>query len=310
MKDTLFCVGSVLVSLLLATISLRYVTHTWLLAFVYSFQAHFALAAVLATLVLLAIKRHWFAYLLLAVAVFLLGHGLFMLKAFEAAPASAATQPVLRLMSFNIKNDNLSNGARIADAVIASDADIVNILEAEPLRPEIPRLSQAYPYRIGCGTGTDGCDTLVLSKRPFLTQSVSSIGDLWPNRLIQTAIDVDGTKINFASVHLAKPYFDDFQLDELTDLRKIVAETDGPLLLAGDFNSAIIDPHIQRFMRATGFNTVFPEPATWPIRAGAFGIAIDHVLVRPPLRLTSVTRMDDSIGSNHFGLMAEIAIER
>lgn len=310
MKDTLFCVGSVLVSLLLAAISLRYVTHTWLLAFVYSFQVHFALVALLGALLLLLLKRHWFAYVLIGSAVFLFGHGIFMLKAFEAAPATAATHPTFRLVSFNIENFNFENGSHIADAVIASGADVVNILEAEPLVPEMPRLTQAYPYQIGCGVGTDGCDTLVLSKRPFAETSVSSIGDLWPNRLVKSAIDVDGTRITFVSVHLAKPYFDDFQVNELVDLRGAVAAIKGPLVLAGDFNSAIIDPHIQRFVGAAGLNTVFPEPATWPIKAGRFGIAIDHVLARAPLRLTSVERMEDSIGSNHFGLVAEIALDR
>lgn len=310
MRDTLFCVGSVLVSLLLAAISLRYVTHTWLLAFIYSFQVHFALIAIAASLLLLVVKRHWYAYVLVTIAVVLLGHGILMLKASEASPAASASQPLLRLMSFNIENDNFENGSRIADAVLASGADIVNILESEPVKPEIARMSATYPYHIGCGAGTVGCDTLILSKRPFLEQSVKSIGDLWPDRLVRVAIDVDGTRVNFISVHLAKPYFDDFQVEELGDLRDIVAATDGPLVIAGDFNSAIIDPHIQRFVRTTGMNTVFPEPATWPIQAGHLGIAIDHVLARPPLRLTSVAQIADSAGSNHYGLMAEIAVDR
>jgi endonuclease/exonuclease/phosphatase (EEP) superfamily protein YafD len=310
MRDTLFCVGSVLVSLLLAAISLRYVTHTWLLALIYSFQAHFALAALAASVILLLVKRHWYAYGLVTVAVMLLGHGILMLKAFEAAPATAASQPVLRLMSFNIENDNFENGSRIADAVLASGADIVNILEAVPLKPEIARLSETYPYHIGCGTGTSGCDTLVLSKRPFLDQSVKSIGDMWPDRLVHVAIDFDGTRVEFVSIHLAKPYFDDFQVDELVDLKGVVADIKGPLLLAGDFNSAIIDPHIQDFVRASGLNTVFPEPSTWPIKAGKLGIAIDHVLARPPLRLISVKQIANNNGSNHFGLMAEISVDR
>ncbi len=307
MRHTLFCVGSVLVSLLLAAISLRYLTHTWLLAFVYSFQVHFALSALAASLVLMTIRRHWYAYLLVTVSVVLAGHGVLMLKEFEAAPT--ATRPLLRLMSFNIENDNFENSRRIAEAVIASGADIVNILEAGPLLQELPLLSATYPYRIGCGVGTPGCDTLVLSRRPFIEQGVSTLGDLWSDRLVQVTIDVDGTPVHLASVHLAKPYFDDFQVDELWDLRGIVKKLDGPLVVAGDFNSAIIDPHIQDFVRATGLHTVFPEPATWPTRAGKLGIAIDHVLVRPPLRLVSVKQIEDNAGSNHYGLMAEIAID-
>ncbi|WP_026282790.1 endonuclease/exonuclease/phosphatase family protein [Rhizobium sp. 2MFCol3.1] len=310
MRHTLFCVGSVLVSLLLAAISLRYVTHTWLLAFVYSFQVHFALAALAASLVLILIRRHWYAYLLVTVSVLLAGHGVLMLKEFEATPPATASRPLLRLMSFNIENNNFQNSRRIAETVMASGADVVTILESAPLLPELPRISATYPYRIGCSVGTPGCDTLVLSKRPFIDQAVRTLGDLWPNRLAQVTIDVEGTPVHLASVHLAKPYFDDFQLDELWDLRGIVKKVDGPLVVAGDFNSAIIDPHIQDFVRATGLNTVFPEPATWPTQAGKFGISIDHILTRPPLRLVSVKQITDSAGSNHYGLMAEIAIDR
>jgi len=310
MKDTLFCIASVLLSLLLALMSLRYVTHVWLLAFVYSFQIHFALAAVAGCLILLVLKRHWYAYLLLTIAVILLGHGVIMLREFAATPASTETRPSFKLMSFNIEHENFANAGRIADFIIASNADVVNVLEAAPLRPHIARLAATYPYHIGCGAETNECDTLVLSKRPFVDKKVSSLGDLWRNRLTRSAIDFDGTKINFLAAHLAKPYFDDFLTDELFDLRSMASAIDGPLVLAGDFNSAIIDPRIQRFMRETGFQTVFPEPASWPIKAVRFGISIDHVLARPPLRLKSVKRIEDNMGSNHFGLMAEFTIDR
>ncbi|WP_028748894.1 endonuclease/exonuclease/phosphatase family protein [Rhizobium mesoamericanum] len=310
MKDTLYCIGSVLLSLLLALVALRYITHVWLLAFVYSFQIHFALAAIVGCLMLLLLKRHWYAYTLLTIAVVLLGHGMIMLREFAAAPSDAETPPLFRLMTFNIEHENFANADRIADFIIASNADIVNILEAAPLRPQIARLAAAFPYFIGCGAETDECDTLVLSKRPFTDKKVKSLGELWRNRLTRSAIDFDGVTINFLAAHLAKPYFDDFQTDELVDLKSAASAIDGPLVLAGDFNSAIVDPRIQRFMRGTGFQSVFPEPASWPIKAHSFGISIDHVLARPPLRLKSVKRIQDNFGSNHFGLMAEFTIDR
>jgi len=308
MKDTLYCIGSVLLSLFLALMSLRYITQVWLLAFVYSFQIHFALAAIVGCLVLLLLKRHWYAYLLLTVAVVLLGHGVMMSREFAVTPAAAETPALFRLVSFNIEHENFANAGRIADFIIASNADVVNILEAAPLRPQIARLVATYPYYIGCGAETNECDTLVLSKRPFVDKKVSSLGELWRNRLTRSAIDFDGTKINFLAAHLAKPYFDDFQKDELADLRSVASAIDGPLVLAGDFNSAIVDPRIQRFMHTAGFQTVFPEPASWPIKARRFGISIDHVLARSPLRLKSVKRIEDNMGSNHFGLMAEFTI--
>lgn len=149
MKDTLFCIGSVLVSLLLALMSLRYITHVWLLAFVYSFQVHFALAAIAAILVLLLIKRHWYAYLLLAVAVMLLGHGVIMLREFAAPPAHADTPSLFRLMSFNIEHENFANAGRIADFIVASNADVVNILPSPLHRPPLQHISPSHRLRSG-----------------------------------------------------------------------------------------------------------------------------------------------------------------
>ena len=41
----------------------------------------------------------------------------------------------------------------------------------------------------------------------------------------------------------------------------------------------------------TELKTAEWEPATWPIRAGAFGVPIDHVYARAPLKIKSLTRL-------------------
>ncbi|MNT99439.1 hypothetical protein D3C72_2422850 [compost metagenome] len=65
---------------------------------------------------------------------------------------------------------------------------------------------------------------------------------------------------------------------------------------------------MRRFLRVTQLRTSEWEPATWPIRAGRFGVPIDHVYVRPPLKIRSLRRLADAYGSNHYGLLAEIAM--
>lgn len=153
------------------------------------------------------------------------------------------------------------------------------------------------------------CDTLVLSKRPLVEPRIRSLGLLWRNRLTISTVDFDGRKVNFLTAHLTKPYYDEFYGLELEDLAAIAPTLPGPLVLAGDFNSSILTPGVQDLLRKEGFGTVSLEPATWPIAAGAFGIPIDHIFARAPLRLKSVRRIVDSFGSNHFGLMAEFAVD-
>lgn len=308
MRDTIFCVFSVLTTLVLAVVSLRYVKDFYLLSFFYSFQIHLAAAAAAASVAALLVKRHWYAMLTLGLSVILAVHGAVMAREF-AGPAVEESQPALfRLLSFNIENDNFANGPAIADMVIASRADVINILEAEPLLSELPRLLKTYPYYVGCGIGMEQCDTLVLSKRPLIEPRIRNLGLLWRNRLTISTIDFDGQKVNFLAAHLTKPYYDEFHGLEIEDLAEVIPSLPGPLVLAGDFNTSILAPDMQYLMRSQGLGTVSLEPATWPIAAGPFGIPIDHVFSKAPLRLKSVSRIKDSFGSNHFGLMAEFVV--
>jgi endonuclease/exonuclease/phosphatase (EEP) superfamily protein YafD len=136
------------------------------------------------------------------------------------------------------------------------------------------------------------------------------MGSLRKNRLVISSVDFGGETINLVSAHLTKPYFDDFQMAELEDLGKVLGSIDGPLVLSGDFNSSVIAPSIQGFLREQKLKTIVPEPATWPVAAGALGIAIDHIFARTPLHLRSLKRLDDNLGSNHAGLIAEFVLDK
>ncbi|MGR9429557.1 endonuclease/exonuclease/phosphatase family protein [Rhizobium leguminosarum] len=310
MRDIVYWILCAFLTVAIAIVSLRYVTNFWLLSFVYSFQVHLGVVFVAASLVVLGIKRQIYGFILLLASLFLAAHGVIMLGEFSQDDRAMKKPPLFRLMSFNIAIDNWKNSTEITDMVIASNADVVNLLEAKPLTFHLQQLFKAYPYHIGCDAGKDTCDTLVLSKRPFVSRQVASMGSLRKNRLVIASVDFGGETINLASAHLTKPYFDDFQMAELEDLAKALGSIDGPLVLSGDFNSSAIAPSIQAFLREQKLKTITPEPATWPIGAGALGIAIDHIFARAPLHLTSLKRLNDNLGSNHSGLVADFVLDK
>ena len=124
MRHTVFCVLSVLITIVLALVSLRYFTDFWLLSLVYSFQIHLSVVCAVAAIVALVFKRHWYGFLMLAVATFLNIHGVIMLREFAGKTPAEDAPRLFRLMSFNIENDNFDNGERIADAILASGADV------------------------------------------------------------------------------------------------------------------------------------------------------------------------------------------
>ncbi len=310
MRDTVYCAICVITTCILGVVAARYVSDMWILAFFESLQTHIGIACIAAALLALAVRRHWYAALMLLAAIVVTGHSVVLLHAQSGVPTADGAQPSYRLLSFNIDGDNFSNAEKIADLILNSKADVVEVFEAQPMLSQMARLTALYPYRIGCGVMTEGCDSLLMSKRPFVSQSVRSMSGLWKDRLILATIDFDGQKIAFASAHLSKPYFDDFHADELADLTEVLDAMPEPLLLAGDFNAAVIEPDMQAFLRRGKLRHVFPEPSTWPVEAGAFGIAIDHVFAREPLRLESVHRIEDAMGSNHYGLITDFTIVR
>ncbi|RUM07490.1 endonuclease/exonuclease/phosphatase family protein [Rhizobium chutanense] len=310
MREIIYWILCAFLTAAIAIVSLRYVTNFWLLSFLYSFQVHFGVLFVAASLIILAVRRQIYGFVLLFASVLLVAHGVIMLREFSEDGKSADRSPLFRLMSFNIAIDNWKNSTAITDMVVASNADVVNLLEAKPLTFHLQQLFKAYPYHIGCDNGKDSCDTLLLSKRPFVSRQVASMGSLRKDRMVISSVEFGGETINLVSAHLTKPYFDDFQMAELEDLAKTLGSIDGPLVLAGDFNSSVIAPSIQSFLREQKLKTIVPEPATWPAGAGVLGIAIDHIFARAPLRLTSLKRLDDNFGSNHSGLIAEFVLDR
>ncbi len=307
MKHTISVALCVIVSLVLGAIATRYVHPQWMLATLHSLQLHAAIACALAMILALLLSRNLFPGLLLIASVGIAVHAWIMPYEFDADPAPQSGKTI-RLMHFNILGGNYRNGERIYQAIVNSGADVVNIMEMPPLAPYLAELDKAYPYRIGCGKETDICDMMMLSKLPLSNLSVGGLSELRKDRFMLADVDVGGTTVHVVAMHLSKPYFDDYHKMELTNAARTINNRKGPLFLSGDFNSSSIAPDVQQFMRWTDLRTIAPEIPTWPVRLGRFGIAIDHVMVRAPLGMKSVTRIPDSMGSNHFGLMAEFVV--
>lgn len=309
MRQTLSVAICVIVSLVLGAICTRYVHPTWLLAILHSLQFHAAVACVAGLLVALVIRRHWVILVLLAIAVAVTLQTVY-LEYRIASPATAADAgaPTFRLMSFNILDGNFENGEAIAKAIDASGADVVNVMEASPVLNFLPEISETYPYRVGCGVMIEDCDQLMLSKTPLINASVRTLSGIFENRFILADVDIRSHRITVGGIHTTKPYFDNFHQLELTHAALAITDIDAPFILSGDFNASSLAPDMQRFLDWTHLTTVGFEPPTWPVRAGVLGVAIDHVYARAPLKIISVHSLPDALGSNHNGLIADIAI--
>jgi endonuclease/exonuclease/phosphatase (EEP) superfamily protein YafD len=307
---TISTILSTLSALLLIALTGRYVSNSWLFFTISSFQVQAAILAFLIAGAAFLLHRNFAPALMMTLAVAIGGHGLFMLFEFRQEPVRTENaKPLLRFLSFNIMGNNGPGGPRIADYIIASGADVVFIQESAPIGPEIDRIKSVYPYRLGCGAQTITCDQSLWSKRPFLRGEVFTASPIYRDRLMLASIDFDGRVVNFANVHLTKPYFDNFHEIELAQVARRLDAYPGAMVLAGDFNASILLTDIRAFLRRTGLRTAQMEPNTWPVGFPQIGMAIDHVFARGQVKIGSLARIPDTIGSNHYGLISEIIWE-
>jgi len=311
MREFLSAAICVIVSLVLLAVATRYVSGIWIFATIHNLQLHVSIISIAALLLALILKRGLLPGGLLVLALVLLGHAIWMSREFVQAPPPAGTRSeTFKLMSFNILMTNFEQAEAVRDLILSSGADVVNIMEGGPLQAHLQALSAIYPHRLGCGEMTKQCDLMMLSKLPLADRTIVSLSELFEERMMLAKIALNGQPLHIAAIHTTKPYFDAFQTYELRNAARVLSAMDGPLILSGDFNASTLAPNVRAFLKATGLRTAEREPATWPTQAGRLGIAIDHVFVRPPFAISSLERLPDALGSNHYGLVAEMAVAK
>lgn len=302
--------GALLASAVLAIVSLR--LELPMVELVHSLRFHFAAVLLGLVVLLFATQSWWRGALFVVVLLASLADGGYMIWRQQAARAfagAAEAVPLLRLVSFNTLQVNEANGPRIADFFLGSGADVIAVMEAGAIAGEAARLATVYPYRVGCDAGGP-CDTALMSKTPLTDVTVRAMSPVWRNRLIVAKTVVGGQGVTIVVAHMVKPYFDDFPYLESHVMAQVIRQLDGPVLLAGDFNAAAWSPNIDWLRREAGLVPGPGYPATWPVRLGPLGVPIDNVWTRAPLLITHIEAMGDAMGSNHRGLISEIAIAR
>lgn len=300
--------GALIVSAVLAIVSLR--LELPMVELVHSLRFHFAAVLLVLVALLFATRAWWRGAVFLLVLLGSVAHGGYIIWRQQAArdfAGAAEARPLLKVVSFNTLQVNVANGPRIADFFIGSGADIIAVMEAGPITDEAARLAKVYPYHAGCDAGGP-CDTVLMSKTPLTDVTVRSMSPVWRDRMIVAKTTIGGETINVVVAHMVKPYFDDFPYAESQVMANVIRSLEGPVLLTGDFNAAAWSPNIDWLRKEAGLVPPPFYPASWPIRLGPLGVPIDNMWTRAPLLITHIEAMGDAMGSNHRGLVAEVAL--
>ena len=283
--------------------------HRWVDIFA-QFTAPMFIASAVATVLLALLRFRMAAWAGLTTSIVL-----FVVVAPQWTPRQPPAEPdapVVRLYSANVYylNDDV---AAMHRSIETADPDIVILIELGrgPME-QLDTLLAGYPYRAG---------SMRMNETRGPSRSV--IASRWPLRQIENRPDglhsvtaVAQTplgEVNVIGVHLTRPWPFQYQWGQISQtmaLGDIRRTLDGPVIIAGDFNS-VSNARIGRQMQddlgmtpATGF------PGTWPSDLPApLGITIDQVWRSPELTFVN-RKVGQPNGSDHRPVVTEFTRAR
>lgn len=224
------------------------------------------------------------------------------LNPFDLGPSRGPSTGLI-VATGNLFIDNPTPELFVAD-MLRHRPDVVLLQELTPdawrrVR-ELPGL-EAYPFRIVDPQDT-GLGSAILSRRPLRHGTVLD-RDItrWARAEVQWP---DGKWVAVVNVHTTSP-LDGVSIarwhDELQLLETLAGDTEGALLIAGDFNATVHHDEFQGILHA-GLTDAHQQAGrglglTWSI-GGVPILGLDHVLVNNHLRAVS-SESGKGAGSDH-----------
>jgi endonuclease/exonuclease/phosphatase (EEP) superfamily protein YafD len=220
----------------------------------------------------------------------------------------------LRVATANVLDTNPTPG-KVGNFARKADADLLVIIDArQPRRwgPVLRGIGELYPHVAPDGW-RNGAPVILFSRYPILYQEVvRPPGGRRPYLIAEVA--VEGRPLTFVAVHPSSPSPTDASDSRarnraLDDIADVVRATDGPVIVAGDFNISPWSPHYRDLLATAGLRDAAGpgQIPTWPAGWWPAQVPIDHVLVKGPLAAVHLARGQPT-GSDHYPLDADLSL--
>ncbi len=266
----------------LAAIGLAALTVAALFGFavpVFDLINHLQLPLFFATLVVLIVAIFAFGRLraitLIALIGFLASAAVFvpewMTGLSPRAPLPTDARPVLKMMTHNVFGLNYDMH-RVDDAIAAENPDIVALQEYFPEQVDELHalLKTRYPYFVRCQGGKRA--NLGLYSRIAFDREMNAgdcpsdaYGSQRTAHITAGFTLADGTHFTVVTTHMDWPYPIERQNEEFSALTAELAQTDGPLIVVGDFNSTPWSYALRGFAGETGLVRETRNLVTYPV---------------------------------------------
>ncbi|MGV8929728.1 MAG: endonuclease/exonuclease/phosphatase family protein [Brevundimonas sp.] len=215
---------------------------------------------------------------------------------------------IVRVYSANVFYLN-TDTSRIRQSIEAADADIVVLIEltSDPAL-RIDALLEGYPHRAASMRldQTRGPSRSVIASRWPLTIRADPPDGL---HAVTATVRTPLGPVNVIGAHLTRPWpFQHSwgQISQTMALETVVDGLEGPVIVAGDFNSVSSARIGKQVQRDIGLRPAPGFPGTWPSDLpSVLGITIDQVYASPTLAFVS-RRLGRANGSDHRPVVTEI----
>ncbi|MBU1305425.1 MAG: hypothetical protein KKF33_07895 [Alphaproteobacteria bacterium] len=273
-----------------------------------SLRFHIAALAIPLAILLIWAGARWRAALVLLLAVASVGQGLLpVIDGYQRRDAVTGTVLAnIKVLSFNVLTGNY-RGRAAADYIISEAPDIAVVMETPGIRAYLDDIAKVLPYRVGCERPRT-CDLTVFSRTPIDNPQMLLMPPFMRERLAIARTTIDGVPLTVVGAHLSKPYFDEAAWVELQNVHAVLGGIEGRVIVSGDFNAAAWSDEVANFSAASDLVPPPWHPGTWPVRFGALGVPIDNMFTRGDILIDTIDSPDDSFGSNHRALRAQISL--
>jgi endonuclease/exonuclease/phosphatase (EEP) superfamily protein YafD len=286
------------------------------LSWVVDLTTHFRVQYLVVTmllLALLALRRRWLAFGVLAAAGSVSAAAVVpYLPLTLRTSASAVAQTDgdrIKVLSVNISFRQFS-GRRLLEVVREADPDVVVAQELTPYAAEVlADLDKTFVHHFKMPA--DGPYGIAVWSRLELESAVPFALGRQP--AIEARVRAPRGSFTLLGVHLNAPTSPRRAAARDAELRELAARsvaTVGPLVVAGDFNITPYSPHFRDWLSASGLMDTRRHrtpSVSWPAVLPIFGIPIDHVAVSPEFAILSHRRLPN-FGSDHYGVLVELAL--
>lgn len=276
------------------------------------FRLQYLVAALILGIAALAVRAYPSAVVLAVVA---LVHGWAIKDLWLDGSANAAPGGVpLRVVSVNVLSAN-PTPEKVLAFVRAADADLVVLVDARQRswQPVLTALRELYPYTAP-QAWREHPPVILFSRHPIVSRRV-----VRPPRgrrpYLAAMVAVGDRTLEIAGVHPSSPSPSESahtrrRNRELGHIAEVAAGAQGPLIVAGDFNTTPWSPYFQDLLASAGLRDAANGHGyigTWPTWFWPALIPIDHVLLKGPLAVTSVRR-GPGVGSDHYPIVVDLRL--